>query len=243
MAGRSSSEQQKLLMLRPGGNGSKAANSQGSTSDNRPIAIRVDEVLGPEEVVVRKLPPLIAAHPIFCGLTLSGRAETVLLIDAGQLTRFCSQITSQITEAEQVSTPVSVRSVISGPLHMLVVDDSMSARKLLVKKLMSYGFAVSEAADGVEALEKIRNSDFALVFTDLDMPRMGGLELLFDLQQRRQNKQRVVVVSSRAEHEFGERALELGAMDYMTKPVEDDNLATILFESGLIDSTKGVQRR
>ena len=73
------------------------------------------------------------------------------------------------------------------------------------------------------------------MFTDLDMPRMGGLELLFDLRQGRHKEQRVVVVSSRSAEEFRPRALELGASAYLSKPVADQELKQLLHELELVE--------
>ena len=188
----------------------------------------IDEILGPEEVVVRKLPPMLQSHPLFSGLTLTGAGETALLLDAERLTKFNQNINATTAD-------VIVRTNETAKANILVVDDSMSARKLLTKKLFAFGFNVVEAADGIEGLSEIRNGQFDLVFTDLDMPRMGGLELLFDLRQGRHKDQRVVVVSSRSADEFRPRALELGAVAYLSKPVDGDELKQLLIELELVD--------
>ncbi len=193
----------------------------------RKFGFLVEEILGPEEVVIRKLPNLLQSHPLFSGLTLSGAGESALLLDADRLAKFNRNINAVPTGLENVDEENESK-------RLLVVDDSMSARKLLSKKLLSYGFTVVEAADGIEGLEQIRNGQFDLVFTDLDMPRMGGLELLFDLQQGRHKDQKVVVVSSRSVDEFRERAMELGAIDYLAKPVEDHHLKQLLEQQQLV---------
>jgi CheY-like chemotaxis protein len=176
--------------------------------------------------VIRKLPPLLNSHPLFCGLTLSGASETAMLLDADRLSQFNQSIATVSTGDNRGTTDTQ--------LKLLVADDSMSARKLLVKKLLSLGFHVTEAGDGVEALEKIRNQKFDLVFTDLDMPRLGGMELLFDLKQGQHKDQAVVVVSSRDATEFRDRATELGAVGYIQKPVTDSELNKTLLQIGLI---------
>ena len=204
-----------ILMLR----------SHASESGKR-TGFAVDEILGPEEVVIRKLPPLLRAHPMFCGLTLTGAGDTALLLDPDRLSKFNQSI--------HAANSVVVNAFNDTKTELLVVDDSLSARKLLKKKLMVHGFHVTEAGDGMEALEKIRNQKFDLIFTDLDMPRLGGLELLFDLQQGQNKDQKVVVLSSRAADEFKDRAMELGALAYLTKPVEDESLNRVLSETGLL---------
>ena len=201
--------------------------NQSSSSNGRKPGFVIDEIIGPEEVVIRKLPPMLQAHPLFGGLTLSGAGETALLLDAERLAKFSQNIHAMPESVDNTVVPTAK--------NILVIDDSLSARKLLSKKLFGFGFSVVEAADGIEGLAQIRNSRFDLVFTDLDMPRMGGLELLFDLRQGRHKEQRVVVVSSRSAEEFRPRALELGASAYLSKPVEDQELKQLLQELELVE--------
>ena len=197
---------------------------QAESMAEQPVGIGVDEILGHEEVVVRNLPGPLANHPFFSGLTLSGLGETVLLLDSSKLLDFLKQHQA----AEAANVPLTNESDESTEQRVLVVDDSMSARKLLVKKLNELGWTTVEATDGIEALQQLRKSSFCLVMTDLDMPRLGGLELLTDIQHRHGNEMPVVVVSSRKEVEFAEQILNRGAIAYLQKPVDDAKLNHVL---------------
>jgi chemotaxis protein histidine kinase CheA len=197
------------------------------------FALTVDEVVGPEEVVVRSLPGLVQHHPLFCGVTLSGAGEMVLLLNSERLGQAGLQSLhdSHSTRFSDLS-PQQVES--DKRPSALVVDDSLSARKSLVKKLAQHGFCITEAGDGLEALEQMRRKEFAIVLTDLDMPRLGGLELLADIQTGHYGSAQVVVVSSRNEEEFRSRALASGAAAYLTKPVTDKSLADLMSNLDLV---------
>ena len=183
----------------------------------------VDEIVGPEEVVVRSLPVFLSQHPLFCGVTLSGTSETVLLMDSERLQHFCTTHFEGDDASRHADTQPDSRAQ-----RVLVVDDSLSARKHLVRKLSAAGYVILEAGDGLAALECLRKQSVDLIFTDLDMPQMGGLELLADLQRGPHSEIPVVVVSGRAEQDFQDRAAEAGATDFLVKPATDEQLLGVL---------------
>ena len=119
-------------------------------------------------------------------------------------------------------------------IRALVVDDSLTARKVLVKILHQHGFATVEAGDGIEAIECLHKEQFDLVLTDLDMPRFGGLELLSDIQSGKYCDAPVVVVSGRGEEEFRIKAMDVGAVDFLTKPVSKTSITQLLEELQLV---------
>ena len=198
------------------------------------LGLEVDEIVGPEEVVVRGLPTILKKHPLFCGVTLSGAGETVLLLDGQRLTEFYqSHHTEDRLDRVTKSAANSLENR-KATKRALVVDDSLCVRKLLVKKLKEFGIVAVEAGDGIEGLEKLRHDTFDLVFTDLDMPRLGGLEMLFDIQRGNYGAAPVVVISSRGEDEFRRKAIEHGAADFLTKPVNDNSLRKLLTDLRLL---------
>ncbi len=218
--------EREVLMLR-----AESSISDSDQADRKAIAeteklgLEVDEIIGPEEVVVRNLPGPLSGHPLFCGLTLSGAGETVLLLDGNKLVEYFTEFHSVCQPS--VETEETVHQQVK---RVLVVDDSLSARKMLVKRLSQLGFGCTEAGDGIQALEILRRDKFDLVFTDLDMPRLGGLEMLFDMQQHGRTKTPVVVVSARSEDEFRHQAMDYGAYGYLTKPVDFQRLQRLLDE-------------
>ena len=196
---------------------------QKSAETKRRCEFIVDEIIGPEEVVVRSLPVFLSQHPLFCGVTLSGTSETVLLMDSERLQHFCTTHFEGDNVSHQTDTQSDSRAQ-----RILVVDDSLSARKHLVRKLSVAGYSILEAGDGLAALECLRKQSVDLIFTDLDMPQMGGLELLADLQRGPHRDTPVVVVSGRAEQDFRDRAAEAGASDFLVKPATDEQLSGVL---------------
>jgi chemosensory pili system protein ChpA (sensor histidine kinase/response regulator) len=112
---------------------------------------------------------------------------------------------------------------------VLFVDDSLSVRKVAEKALTELGAVVTLAIDGVDALGKLREKAFDLVFTDLEMPRMHGYELIRELRYLPAYKLLpVVVVSSRSSQKHQDQARSLGATDYITKPFTSDSLTRAL---------------
>lgn len=102
-------------------------------------------------------------------------------------------------------------------LACLVVDDEPRLRQVLVRLMIGEGFRCDEAPNGVEALEKLEHGDYVLVLSDLRMPRMDGLELLRNIQERHLGVA-VILITAVAEVEVALNALAMGAMDYLTKP-------------------------
>jgi chemosensory pili system protein ChpA (sensor histidine kinase/response regulator) len=198
-------------------------------SPDSQIALAVDELLGPEEVVVRGLPTMIRMHPLFCGITLSGSGEKVMLLESESVADYC-QPESEIEQLASYSSQ-------SSGLRALVVDDSITARKFVSKLLKENGLTVVEAGDGIDAIEILHRSNFDLVITDLDMPRLGGLELLADIQSGQYCNAPVIVVSSRDDENFRRQAMEFGAREYITKPVSKQRFQQQLEQLGLIMAT------
>ena len=102
-------------------------------------------------------------------------------------------------------------------LSCLVVDDEPRLRQVLVRLMVGEGFRCDEAPNGVEALEKLESGNYVLVLSDLRMPRMDGLELLKNIQEKHSNVA-VILITAVAEVEVALNALAMGAMDYLTKP-------------------------
>lgn len=104
--------------------------------------------------------------------------------------------------------------------HILIVDDNATSRELLRTVLERQGYAISEAADGREALEKVRAESPQLVLLDLQMPVRNGYEVLRELRQdARFAALPIIAITASAMHGDRERALDAGFTAYLTKPV------------------------
>jgi chemosensory pili system protein ChpA (sensor histidine kinase/response regulator) len=104
-------------------------------------------------------------------------------------------------------------------VRALFVDDSLSVRKVAEKALESLGAVVTLAVDGVDALLKLREGTFDIIFTDLEMPRMHGYDLIREVRfVPAYSAIPILVVSSRSTQKHQDQAHALGASDYLTKP-------------------------
>jgi len=107
------------------------------------------------------------------------------------------------------------------------VDDEENARTALSKILTHDGYAVSSAANGVEALNFLRSKDVELIITDLNMPEMNGLKFLRELN-RSHPSSNVIMITAYGEVESYLEAMTLGAFEYINKPVKYDDLKKVI---------------
>jgi chemosensory pili system protein ChpA (sensor histidine kinase/response regulator) len=113
--------------------------------------------------------------------------------------------------------------------RVLFVDDSLSVRKVAERMLGALGVEVVTAVDGQDALDKLRTTSFSLVFTDLEMPRVHGYELIREMQYLpAASAIPVIVISSRSGQKHVEQALGMGAREYLTKPFSPEVLNGVL---------------
>jgi len=111
--------------------------------------------------------------------------------------------------------------------NVLVVDDEVVVQDLLTKILVKQGYEVSTADDGVEALDKIKQTDFDMVIMDLKMPRMGGMELLREIKKLKKECI-TVVVTGYATIDTVKEAIQQGCFDYITKPFNMEAVGIIV---------------
>jgi chemosensory pili system protein ChpA (sensor histidine kinase/response regulator) len=129
--------------------------------------------------------------------------------------------------------PIAAAVDAGRPLSVLFVDDSVSVRKVAERALRQLGVEVTLATDGTDALDKLRAGRFDLVFTDLEMPRMHGYELIRELRFLPAfQAMPVVVVTSRSGKKHRDEAQAVGASEYLTKPFTPRSLATALVKFG-----------
>lgn len=189
---------------------------------DRAMALIVDRVHAQQEVVIRPLGPVLEAHPFLSGATISGAGAVVFVLHVGRLFDVLAQAADrQATFILRESTDAPAADARA----VLVVDDSISVRKLAARFLESDGFEVDTAVDGLDALEKLASGRFRLVVTDLEMPRMHGYDLIAEMRRHPQHATLpVIVCSSRSSEKHRRRAREVGAQGYLTKPFTKEQL-------------------
>lgn len=111
--------------------------------------------------------------------------------------------------------------------RILIVDDEENAREALSKILVHDGYDVSTAANGVEALNYLRSRDVELIITDINMPEMNGLAFLRELVRSRPESN-VIMLTAYGEVESYLEAMNLGAFEYINKPIRYDDLKKVI---------------
>jgi chemosensory pili system protein ChpA (sensor histidine kinase/response regulator) len=188
---------------------------------DRRLAIAVERVQGQEEIVVKGLGELLSGHPLLSGVTLSGDGELILILDVPGLLDPRSASTVAALDDETGGE--------TGPPRVLFVDDSLSVRKVAEKFLTDLGAEPTLAVDGQEALDLLARSTFDLVFTDLEMPRLHGYELIQAMSASPGLREiPAVVVTSRSGQKHRDQAQAVGARDYLTKPFSQATLGQML---------------
>jgi CheY-like chemotaxis protein len=192
-------------------------------ADGGPLAVQIDSISGTSELVLKPLGPLLEGHPLVTGTSLSVTGEVIFALNPAGLARWPRE--------GRGAPAVAARAENAGPrgVPILVVDDSISVRKVVARHLRSLGHEVEEVSDGLEALGKIRNRTYGLIFSDLEMPRMDGFELLAELHRLAiAPTVPVVVASTRSDPETRRRVLGLGARQFIPKPIEPDVLTALV---------------
>jgi chemosensory pili system protein ChpA (sensor histidine kinase/response regulator) len=188
----------------------------------RAVAVVVDHVQAQHEALVRPLGPMLDAHPLLAGAVVSGTGAVILVLHAGKLI----ELAASLDEQHESLTSRDTRVVSPNQGHaILFVDDSISVRKVATHFLETSGLEVDTAIDGLDAVDKLATGRFGIVVTDLEMPRMHGYELIAAIRRHALSQHLpVIVCSSRSAEKYRQRAVEMGAQGYLTKPFTKDQL-------------------
>jgi chemosensory pili system protein ChpA (sensor histidine kinase/response regulator) len=212
-------------------------------SGNDRVAIHVDEILGNREVVVKNIGPQLARMIGIAGATVLGSGEIVLILNPVPLAQRVAHESvraPRVTPAElpegmgavaemvnaQAATPKTepVQGLRTQHLVM-VVDDSLTVRRVTQRLLTREGYQVVLAKDGVDALEHLQSVTPDVMLVDIEMPRMDG----FDLTRNVRNDDRtrhipIIMITSRTATKHRNYAMELGVNEYLGKPYQEEAL-------------------
>ncbi len=194
-------------------------------ADEQSISFSVDEILGPQEVVVRPLPSLFRHQQLFSGVTLAANGQIAFMLHPHRL----ATVLASLAPSEDAVASEAQDSYGEPDLHVLIIDDSLSARKALSSLCCEQGWVAHEAKNGIEGLEMLGQQEWAAIVTDYDMPQMNGIKFIESLRNDFGLTQvPVLMVSSRDAEEMESRALAAGATQYVTKPLAADQLEQLL---------------
>jgi two-component system sensor histidine kinase and response regulator WspE len=177
----------------------------------------VDGFLGERELVVRPLDPRLGKVKNISSAALMPDGSPILIVDVDDLRRRIEDISSGQQQLNRVGTENGAETAAKRK-RVLVVDDSLTVRELERKLLGSRGYAVDVAVDGMDGWNAVRTGHYDLMITDIDMPRLNGIELLKLVRQDARLKSLpVMVVSYKDREEDRNQGLEAGADYYLTK--------------------------
>ncbi|WP_058358216.1 response regulator, partial [Xanthomonas translucens] len=187
-------------------------------------AVAIDQVLGNREIVVKPVGLQIASVPGIYGATITGDGRVVVILDVAPLVRrYLAQPARPVVEA----APTEQRRV---PLVM-VVDDSLTMRKVTSRVLERHNFDVIVARDGIEALERLDERVPDLMLLDIEMPRMDGYELATAMRaDPRYRAVPIVMITSRSGEKHRQRAFEIGVQRYLGKPYQELDLMRNVYD-------------
>lgn len=203
--------------------------------EGRRYALEVDRLVGEMDLVVRPLDPRLGKVAHFSTVSIDSEGRPILIADVDDLIRTFDRLAgkglggSLLQPAEKSA----------GGQRILVVDDSLTVREVERKLLQDAGYPVETAVDGVDGWNQLAKGRFALVVTDVDMPRMNGIELVTRIKaDERFCHLPIVIVSYKDRQEDRQMGLKAGANFYLTKgSVHDKGLLEAVRD--LIGSPEG----
>ena len=214
-------------------------------SADHSVALVVDSLIGSREVVVKSVGPQLASVAGISGATILGDGAVVIILDIHSLIRAAQAQQKalparapELAEREPVEETSDEER--AAPLVM-VVDDSVTVRKVTGRLLERSGFEVVTAKDGIDAIAALEERTPDALLLDIEMPRMDGFEVATLMRHDERLKQvPIIMITSRTGDKHRERAFDIGVNAYMGKPFqENDLLATLrelLGETGEIDA-------
>jgi chemosensory pili system protein ChpA (sensor histidine kinase/response regulator) len=182
------------------------------------IALHVTQLMGNHEIVVKHIGPQLARVPGVAGATVLADGRIALIVNPVQLAQRARIAPVRPTAPEQAAIPPAAPTV-------MVVDDSLTVRKIVSRLLEREGYQVVTAKDGLDALEQMKEALPDLMLVDIEMPRMDGFDLTKTLRgDNRTVGIPIIIISSRTAEKHRARAAQLGIEAFLGKPYQDAEL-------------------
>jgi chemosensory pili system protein ChpA (sensor histidine kinase/response regulator) len=192
-------------------------------------AVRVDEIIGNREVVVKTIGPQLSRLAGIAGATVLGNGQVVLILNPVQLVHRETPISVDLAPAAKAPEPAFTVEEKSGAPLVMVVDDSLTVRKITSRMLAREGYEVATAKDGVDALQQLQDTKPDCILLDVEMPRMDGFEFARNVRADEATKAiPIIMITSRTADKHRNHALEIGVNEYMGKPYQEDQLLALI---------------
>jgi chemosensory pili system protein ChpA (sensor histidine kinase/response regulator) len=196
-------------------------------------AVHVDEMIGNQEVVVKNIGPQLARVSGISGATVLGTGEVVLIINPVQLAQrldVAAEAPMVVKTAKAAAAAAAVAAA-AGPPLVMIVDDSLTVRKITGRLLTREGFVVVTAKDGLDALQLLAERTPDAILLDIEMPRMDGFEFARTVKADTNLAHiPIIMITSRTAEKHRNRAKELGVDAYLGKPYQEEELLRNLRE-------------
>jgi chemosensory pili system protein ChpA (sensor histidine kinase/response regulator) len=180
------------------------------------LALQVDALIGNREIVVKPLGAQLSSVPGVSGATILGDGRVILILDMAAVSRMA--VRNRVPFA-------SPDAVARERLLVMVVDDSITVRKVTTRLLDRYGFEVITAKDGVDAVSLLQDRIPDVMLLDIEMPRMDGFELARHVRSdERLQHIPITMITSRTGDKHRERAMQIGVNHYLGKPFQEHEL-------------------
>ena len=185
------------------------------------VALRVDKVLGSREIVVKNVGAQISSVPGIYGATILGDGNVILILDVIPLSRSYVKKLKVMEESGYVTEEVEV----SRDPIIMIVDDSITMRKVGERILRRNDYDVVTAKDGIDALEKLKEVVPDVMLLDIEMPRMDGYELAIEMKKiENYANVPIIMITSRTGEKHRQKAMDLGVNRYLGKPYQEADL-------------------
>ena len=205
------------------------------------IVMHVDSVVGNHEVVVKNIGPQLARMPGLSGITILPSGSALFIYNPVALSfTYEEQIRAFSADRADPAT-LGGDAKPAAPLAplVLVVDDSITVRRVTGRLLQREGYRVTAAADGVAALRAIANERPDIVLSDIEMPQMDGFDLLRNIRSSDEFKDLpVIMITSRTADKHRDHATELGATGFLGKPYPEEAMLELLRKHARLPAAK-----
>ena len=188
------------------------------------LAIHTDTLIGQCEVVIKNIGPQLSNAPGIEGATITGDGSIVLIINPIKLLQR-EQVRELLSAGPMAPVDAAAIHPSATAPVVMIVDDSLTVRKVTSRLLERQGYEILIAKDGVGALQLLRETVPAIMLVDIEMPHMDGFELIRTVRNNLELQNiPIIIISSRTAEKHRKVAEELGVNEFMGKPYQEDEL-------------------
>ena len=194
------------------------------------LGLIVDSLVGQEEIVIKSLGEYLKGMEGIAGATIRGDGGVTLIVDVAALMQMAKGVKAK-PMIESKAASGSKEKTRASDYNVMIVDDSKTDRTIMRKALEPLGITLTEAVDGQEALNILKQGDiyFDAMLIDIEMPRMDGYTLAGEIKKYNKYKNLpLIAVTSRTSKSDRMRGVESGMVEYITKPYSSDYLASVV---------------